>query len=252
VTTTDRQRDSHGAVHGADEADDNRAVEPARVDRTVDGRFLRRMYERERPTIGLVLTMDGAQDTDVVAHHAGTAQAVVGVRIGTALLYLHDQHSAATFAQIWHRHTRDATRLPRGAARRPVQPVRGVLSTAVVIDVAGSPPGSGQLVRPRGQPSHLRIQLGRVVFDIRDLGAFVSAKNAFLEAAELATTVLPHGTASMSRRQNAFRRAAAAIPPTRSRAERNGLLRRASLPPAPDARSATSQRAASPGQEHGR
>lgn len=204
------------------------------------------MYESDRQTIGVVLTMDGAQDTSVAAHHAGSESAVVGIRIGRALIYVHDREAAATLARVWGQHTRDAAKLPRQPTPRLTSEVRGVLDAAVVIDTHGMPPVSGRLVRPPGRPTHLRIQLARVVFDIRDIAAFASTQTAFRDASALAASVLAAPAAALSRREQAFGHAVAALRPTGRR--RSATLRPAvrTSPPSP-----THQRASSLGQERG-
>ncbi|WP_219414201.1 hypothetical protein [Pseudonocardia nigra] len=191
------------------------------------------MYERERQSVGVVLTLHGIQDTAVVAHHADTDSAVVSVRIGRALIYLRERQTAVTFAKVWRRHSMDAARLPRAQAQRAAQDAGGVLDAGVVIDAQGRPPASGRLVRPPGQHSHLRIQLGRVVFDVRDLGAFASTQMAFRDAEVLSSSVLPEPR-SASRREQAFDQAARALPPvgdTNSRSPRRAAAVAGAAPP---------------------
>lgn len=122
------------------------------------------MAEREQQTLGVVLTLSGIQDCAVMAHHPDTENAVVSIRIGRALIYLHDPRAAATFAQAWRRHLYDAAKLPREHVRhRPVAPA-GCIGAAVVLDARGTPPAIGRLVQPPGRASYLWIQLGRAVF----------------------------------------------------------------------------------------
>ncbi|MHA6622894.1 hypothetical protein [Pseudonocardia sp. DLS-67] len=172
----------------------------------------------ERQFVGVVLTLHGVQDFAVVAHHASTPEAAVSVRIGRMLMYIHDRPTAARFAATWRRFSHDALRLPRESGRPRVPPAaqddRGSAEAAVLIDARGAPPASGQMLRPTGRASTLRIQLERVVFDVRDLGAFASTKRAFADAEALAASALPDPDPDAARR-SVFERAAQALPADR-------------------------------------
>jgi hypothetical protein len=121
----------------------------------------------------------------------------------------------------------DARRLPREVAADIVAPVRGMREPGVVVNAFGSPPASGVLVRVPGQLSYLRLQVGRVVLQMRDLGAYGSVAAVFREAASLAPTAF--ASAEMAfRREAALEKAAAVFPATRSR-------RRVSRSPEPQA-----------------
>jgi hypothetical protein len=49
----------------------------------------------------------------------------------------------------------------------------------------------GRVERPVGAYPHLRLVLGRVMFSVRDLGAYSSTTAAFRRAAELAVAAFP-------------------------------------------------------------
>jgi hypothetical protein len=189
----------------------------------------------ERQSVGVVLTLHGVQDFAVVSHHPGTAEATVSVRVGRILLYIHDRPTARVFAATWCRFGQDAMRLPRESGRPRVPPVqragRGSAETAVLIDARDAPPSSGQMLRPAGRPCLLRVQLERVVFDVRDIGAYASMRRAFVDAEALAGSVLPEPDCASAARRTAFERAAQALP-AHSRPRRADLTSR----PAPASR----------------
>ncbi|WP_142054795.1 hypothetical protein [Pseudonocardia kunmingensis] len=112
----------------------------------------------------------------------------MSVRVGGALLYMHDAQTVASFNRVWQSVAHQARILPREADPRRAMPVRGMAEPAVMVEAADSPPASARMERPVGRASHLRVVLGRVVFDVRDLGAFHSTVTAFHRAEELAAT----------------------------------------------------------------
>jgi hypothetical protein len=204
------------------------------------------MYERDQQTVGVVLSMAGVQDTDVAAHHLSTMYASVGIRIGSALIYVHERETAELFGRVWDRQSRAAAMLPHRLGPRGAREVRGAVDAAVMMNVHGLPPVSGRLVRPPGRPTHLRVQLARVVFDIRDQAAFVSVRAAFGDACVLGASVLPAGSDARLRQQRAFGQAAAAVPRA-ARRQGSGTRRRATSPTPPPA---APRRGPILGQEH--
>jgi hypothetical protein len=190
----------------------------------------------ERQSVGVVLTLHGVQDFAVVAHHPGTAEAAVSVRVGRMLLYIHDRPTARVFAATWCRFGQDAMRLPRESGRPRVAPVqqagRGSAETAVLVDARDAPPSSGQMLRPAGRPCSLRVQLERVVFDVRDIGAYASMRRAFVDAEALAGSVLPEPDCASAARRAAFERAAQALP-THTRPRRADLTPHRNAAPGP-------------------
>lgn len=173
------------------------------------------MRQQDRQTVGVILTLVGMQDTSTAAHQPGTDNAAVSVRIGKGLIYLHDAPTVAAFVSAWHDLSGEATKLPREPSRRHVAPIRGMKEPAVLIDAAGAPPVSGRLVRLAGQHSYLRLQIGRVVFDVRDIGAFASTMVAFREAGLLAKSAFPEAPAVVTPRQRALQDAAQVFRPPR-------------------------------------
>ncbi len=172
--------------------------------------------ERPQQSIGVVVTLVGSQDVSAGVHLPLTDDAAVSVRIGSTLIYMHDPATVAKFLNACFDLAPEARRLPREVAPDIVAPVRGMHEPGVVVNAFGSPPASGVLVRVPGQLSYLRLQVGRVVLQMRDLGAYGSVATVFREAASLAPTAF--ASAEMSfRRQAALEQAAAVFPAARSR-----------------------------------
>ncbi len=107
------------------------------------------MGQDDRQAVGVVLTLVGHQDTAVAVHDAKTDSAAVSVRIGRALIYMHDRDTVETFDRAWSRLSADAAALPRVADRSRLTPVHGMSEPAVVVDAAGTPPSTGKLLRVR-------------------------------------------------------------------------------------------------------
>ncbi|QJY47786.1 hypothetical protein [Pseudonocardia broussonetiae] len=139
----------------------------------------------------------GVQDTDVTVQHPGTDEAAVAVRIGRTLLYLHQQTTAEHFLNVWLESHEAARALPVNADRRTIRGLRGMPEPGVVVNAIGRPASSVTIVGEGEQVhrSYLRIQLGRVAFEVRDHGAFHSCTNAFRDAYNLARYVfVPPGS----------------------------------------------------------
>ncbi|WP_142058244.1 hypothetical protein [Pseudonocardia kunmingensis] len=143
----------------------------------------------------MIVSLVGLQDTRVAAHRPGTDGAAVSVRVGGALVYMHDAATVSLVARTWNDMDRQALLLPREGDTRRVTPVRGVAEPAVMVEMASCPPVFARLERPVGKNSYLRVSTGRVLFDVRDLPAFRSTLLAFRRAEEVAaTTFLPRPT----------------------------------------------------------
>ncbi|GAA3238204.1 hypothetical protein GCM10017691_38060 [Pseudonocardia petroleophila] len=160
------------------------------------------MQERQRQSVGVVLTLVGVQDTAVTVQHAGTPEASVAVRLGKALIYLNDRPTANALAFAWNDLARDARLLPREISSSLVAPLAGMAEPAVLIEAGGLPPMLGRVERPVGAYPHLRLVLGRVMFSVRDLGAYSSTTAAFRRAADCAVAAFP-GTGRSTARQHA-------------------------------------------------
>ena len=157
------------------------------------------MMRRDRQLVNVSLTLVGLQDTAVAAHRPDTDGAAVSVRVGGALIWMHDRATAAKFADVWRGEDSNAMRLPR-------EPVKvkgsdpGLREPTVMVEAAGSPTAFATLVRMPGHPTRLRVLLGRLAFDVRDLGAYRSTTAAFHRAADVAEEVfLDGGSASAAR-----------------------------------------------------
>lgn len=144
-----------------------------------------------------IVRLVGAQDTAVTVQHPGTDEAAVAVRIGRTLLYLHQETTAEHFLNVWLESHEAAKALPVNADRRSIRGLRGMPEPGVVVNAIGRPASSVTIVGEGEQTnrSHLRVQLGRVAFEVRDHGAFHSCTNAFRDAYNLARHVfVPPGS----------------------------------------------------------
>ncbi|WP_214405761.1 hypothetical protein [Pseudonocardia lacus] len=195
------------------------------------------MRQQSRQAVGVVLTLVGDQDTAVAAHDARTDCAAVSVRIGRALIYMHGTDTAQAFARAFHDMSGAAVRLSRTPAGQRVAPTRGMGEPAIVVEATGVPSVVGKLIQGRGEHGSLRLTIGRIVFDVRDIPAFASTLVALREAELLARTTfrLPDGA---PRRQRAVEDAAKAFaaPPSGVRAAPGRTVsaaRRTAASPAP-------------------
>ena len=171
------------------------------------------MEEGERYTVGITLALRGWQNTSVKAHHVGSSSARVGVRIGTSLIYLGDYGSARALALAWRSCIPQAGSLPRIAPTTVVMPA-GVNRPAVSVDIAGQPPMSAALHRPRGRPSFMSFRVGQLHFHIRDRAALTSVLDAFTKAEHLARTAFDQPIANTVTPHDA-RASAVVLPPPR-------------------------------------
>jgi hypothetical protein len=169
--------------------------------------------EGERYAVDVTLALRGWQNTSVKAHDVGSSTARVGVRIGTSLIYLGDYDSACALATAWRSCTARATRLPRVAPTTVVVP-DGVNRPAVTVDIAGRPPMSAALHRPRGRPSFISFRVGQLHFRISDRAALTSVLDAFTKAEHLARTAFDRPI-SRTVTPHDSRAATVALPPPR-------------------------------------
>ncbi|WP_433274027.1 hypothetical protein ACQPZA_24185 [Pseudonocardia xinjiangensis] len=172
-----------------------------------------------RQTVSVIVALAGLQDTTVMAHRPGTDGAAVSVRVGGALVYMHDAATVATFARTWDEMKPSASLLVRATDPKSVAPIRGMAEPAVMFEAVDSPPVFARLERPVGQPSRLRVTLGRVMFDVRDEAAFRSTAMAFRRAEELAASAFLHAP-DLAPREQAARSAARALRATTPRTGR--------------------------------
>ena len=150
------------------------------------------MMRRDRQLVNVSLTLVGLQDTAVAAHRPDTDGAAVSVRVGGALIWMHDRATAAKFADVWRGEDSNAMRLPREPVKvKGNEP--GLREPTVMVEAAGSPTAFATLVRMPGHPTRIRVLLGRLAFDVRDLGAYRSTTAAFHRAADVAEEVFLDG-----------------------------------------------------------
>jgi hypothetical protein len=169
------------------------------------------MRPQNRQSVGVVLTLAGHQETAVAAQQPQTDSASISVRIGRALIYLHDQSSVESYVRAWHSMSSDAAGLARSSARAPIQPVTGMTEPAVVINASGTTTADWRLLGGR-TGNCLRLVIGRLLVDVRDVAAFASTMLAFREADLLAKeTFLDASVPPFPLRQRAVETAAAAF-----------------------------------------
>jgi hypothetical protein len=172
------------------------------------------MEQRPRQAVAVFLTLVGFQEVSVGASHEHTAEAVVAVRLGKALLYLHDLRTAQQFAQAWQALGKEAKALPREIHPSLVAPLNGASEAAVLVDTCSGLSMAGRLVMEPKSHAQLHVSWGRVLFDIRDLGAYSSVTAAFRQAADLAETVFALGQRLVPSHEAAARQASALLRPS--------------------------------------
>ena len=159
------------------------------------------MTDRQEQAVLAVVRLIGDQDVEVTAQHASSTSAAVTVRIGRALLYLNDQATAAHFHKVWFDAAAHARTLPpvgHPAHRGLVRALRGMPEPGIVANASARPACSVAMVGgdPPDAKPFLRVQLGRVAFEIRDFAAYRSCLGAFRQAHHMARDVfLPPGSA---------------------------------------------------------
>lgn len=137
--------------------------------------------QRLHATVG----MAGRQYAEVTVQHPGTAEAVVTVRIGRVLVYLHTTQAARRFSQVWQDSAADALLLAQRARRHPGPPrPPDVAEPSMVVHVAGAPAATRRLIHAPGEEraDHLAIRIDELRFNIYDRPAFRSCTQAFLTA----------------------------------------------------------------------
>ena len=157
--------------------------------------------DRQEQAVLAVVRLIGDQDVEVTAQHASSTSAAVTVRIGRALLYLNDQATAAHFHKVWFDAAAHARTLPpvgHPAHRGLVRALRGMPEPGIVANATARPACSVAMVGgdPPDAKPFLRIQLGRIAFEVRDFAAYRSCLGAFRQAHHMARDVfLPAGSA---------------------------------------------------------
>jgi hypothetical protein len=191
----------------------------------------------------------GTQNVAVTVQHGNTTEAVVTVRIGKALLYLHDEVTATHFHHVWHGAATHAQALPLQADRDLVRALRGMPEPGIVANAVARPQCSVVLVaeNTKGRRPFLRIQLGRIAFEIRDVQAYRTCLAAFHQARALAHDMfIPPGTERVLRGAGAAARDAfyPETPPRPADRRHTRLVtpRSAPIPPASPVRASPAPR----------
>ncbi|GAA4553757.1 hypothetical protein [Pseudonocardia xishanensis] len=126
----------------------------------------------------------GPQSTEVQIIHPGTDDAAVSVRIGKVLIYIHEEKTAEHFHKVWEQAQDAADMLPASGDVRLVRALRGMPEPAIAANAIGLPASAVTAGKTKGDPPRpfLRVQLGRVVFEVRDQFAFNTCAHTFAYA----------------------------------------------------------------------
>jgi hypothetical protein len=146
---------------------------------------------RNHQAVLAIVRLVGNQDTAATVQHPNTDEAVVAVRIGKALIYVHQELTAEHFLAVWEDSRQAAKALPLQADRDLVRTLRGMPEPGVVVNAIGRPACTAATVAEDqpGRRPFLRVQLGRVAFEVRDRVAFSHCLACFHEAHALARDV---------------------------------------------------------------
>lgn len=178
------------------------------------------MVERGRQRVGVVMTLVGGQEIETSLHLPGTESAAVVARIGRALLYMNDPATVVGMAEAWTNLEYAASRvLPREFNPAIAKPVDGMPEPGVVINAWRAPRVGVSIEHPPGQFSYLRLQVARVVFEIRDLAAYMSTTAVFRRSIDLLPAAFPRADIPPIRGA-ALQHVDAVFPPMRGRGRR--------------------------------
>lgn len=178
------------------------------------------MPHRIRQTVGVVLNLVGMQDIAAMAHHEKTDSAAVSVRIGKALIYMHDARTVHAFQRLWRGMATNAENLPQRFASDVMVPTVGMLEPGVLINAAGAPAATARLVRVAGAHTYLRVNYGRLLIQVRDREAFTSTAMGIRQAVTLAAGCFPAEDERLL--ADAFKVVSKALPAHRPAARRLG------------------------------
>jgi hypothetical protein len=235
-SATGRQCADHGLTEWSVEAPVSRATDPRCRARGPLSEAVLMQPGRQvgRQVVNVHVALAGPQDVGVGVHRPGTDGAAVSVRVGGALLYVNDRATVSRLARIWDMSGANVARLlPRGVDVTKGT-VRGMAGPAVMVDADGSTPTFARLERPAGRPCFLRVTVGRILCDIRDLDAFRTTVAAFRWAESCAGTAflprraVPAGASAAEAAGRAF--AAPATAGRRSRPADRAAVRAAAAP----------------------
>jgi hypothetical protein len=194
--------------------------------------------DRQAVVVVAVLRLVGPQDANAGVEFPGTPQAVVTARIGSSLLYLHEEQTAAHLRRVWEDAWLEAKLLPQLASPKWVAPVTGMREPGVVVHAHGRPAAAEMLVRTGEElPPYLRIQFGRVVFEVHDVRAYDACLQTFRRAHDLARAAFGTSPGMFTVRAGALGAASDAFTPPAARSAprrtRNGGVTPRSAPAAP-------------------
>lgn len=134
-----------------------------------------------------VVALTGEQRTHVEVHNGGTAEATATMTVGRALMYVRTQAAAAQLGALADRATRKIPRLPALLpARPPHRPPAGEALASIITHISGAPGGVVRLM-PQNPPRipYLHLQIGELVFHLRDRAAARSCIQALHEVATI-------------------------------------------------------------------
>lgn len=131
----------------------------------------------------------GRVPTRVDLRFAGTPEQMLGLSVGTVLIYLSSHLTARTVALAWGQAAPIARSLSPvlPAARRPVMGT-GPWATSTMVRMFGLPKVDSMLLSPRpgtNLPSMLRMQVGPITWELADAAAYTSLLNAWRTAADV-------------------------------------------------------------------
>lgn len=131
----------------------------------------------------------GRVQTRTDLRFAGTPEQMLGLSLGTVLIYLNSSLAARTVALAWGQAAPMARSLSPQlpGPRRPVM-ATGPWSLTTMIRMIGTPTVDTLLLPAQpgtNLPTMLRIQVGPITWDLADAAAFASLLNAWRGAADL-------------------------------------------------------------------
>jgi hypothetical protein len=189
--------------------------------------------------IRVTVPLAGPQDVAIAAHQprSEVGESTVSMRVGRVLMVFYDQPAIDAMLKAWGDHGRHAHLLPAESERStPRASARTASEPAILVEASGPAPVSGQLIRPPGHTLWLQLQVGGVLFSVRDTAAFATTTAGLREVAALArTTLAPVEPAPAPSR--AVANAAAALSAPRPRAAAQAREGTGAAAPVPGPRS---------------
>lgn len=135
----------------------------------------------------VVLRVAGDVPVRLDLTHAGLPEQMLGMSLGTALIYLRTGTTARSVAESWGRAAGLARSLsPAVTGRRRL--LLGPSVVSVMVQLAGIPRVTGAYEAGREEgavPEMLRVQVGPVVWEVCDATAYASMLRAWRQAARL-------------------------------------------------------------------